>query len=50
MPQLVVESAYEGYKTVKYDKLTALLIEAVKAQQEQIEALKAELVDIKNCR
>jgi len=33
-------SAYEGYITVKYEKLTALLIEAVKAQQQQIDELK----------
>lgn len=43
LPQLVTDSAFKGYKTVKYDKLTALLIEAVKAQQLQIDALRAEL-------
>ena len=41
LPQLVTGSAYEGYITVKYEKLTALLIEAVKAQQQQIDDLKA---------
>lgn len=41
LPQLVTGSAFEGYVTVKYDKLTALLIEAVKAQQKQIDDLKA---------
>jgi hypothetical protein len=40
---LVTGSAYEGYITVKYEKLTALLIEAVKAQQQQIEALRADI-------
>jgi hypothetical protein len=43
LPQLVTPSAFAGYKTVKYDKLTALLLEAVKAQQLQIDALRAEI-------
>ena len=43
LPQLVVPSAFKGFKTVKYDKLTALLLEAVKAQQLQIDALRAEI-------
>jgi hypothetical protein len=43
LPQLVCPSAFDGYKTVKYDKLTALLLEAVKAQQMQIEALTAQV-------
>jgi hypothetical protein len=41
LPQLVTGSAYEGYITVKYEKLTALLIEAVREQQQQIDDLKA---------
>ena len=48
LPQLVVDSGYEGYKTVKYDKLTALLIEAVKNQQAQIDELKQEIKRLKN--
>ena len=43
LPQLVTPSAFAGYKTVKYDKLTALLLEAVKSQQLQIDALRAEI-------
>jgi hypothetical protein len=43
LPQLVTPSAFKGFKTVKYDKLTALLLEAVKAQQLQIDALRAEI-------
>ena len=35
------------YKTVKYDRIVPLLIEAVKEQQEQIEELKRELEEIK---
>ena len=42
-PELVVPSAYEGYKTVKYDKLTALLIEAVKELSAEVKNLKAQL-------
>jgi hypothetical protein len=48
LPQLVVDSGYQGYKTVKYDKLTALLIEAVKNQQGQIDELKQEIKRLKN--
>jgi len=33
----------EGYKTISYDKLTAVLLEAIKAQQNEIEQLKARL-------
>jgi hypothetical protein len=46
LPQLVCPSAFEGYKTVKYEKLTALLLEAVKAQQTQIEALTAQVAKL----
>tara|TARA_Y100000996_G_scaffold407039_1_gene384170 strand:- start:192 stop:1280 length:1089 start_codon:yes stop_codon:yes gene_type:complete len=38
----------EIYKTVDYEKLTVVLIEAVKEQQEQIEELKKEVEEIKN--
>jgi hypothetical protein len=46
LPQLVSESAFKGYKTVKYEKLTALLLEAVKAQQLQIDALTAQIAKL----
>jgi hypothetical protein len=36
----VVETRKDGYKAVKYEKLVALLIEAIKQQQEEIEELK----------
>jgi hypothetical protein len=39
LPELVVDRA-DGYKAVKYDRIIALLIEAVKAQQHQIDELK----------
>jgi hypothetical protein len=45
LPQLVTQSAIEGYKTVKYDKLTALLIEAVKELNAEVKTLKARLGD-----
>jgi hypothetical protein len=35
------------YKTVKYDKLVPLLIESIKAQQEQIDTLKQEIEQLK---
>ena len=40
-PELVITDA-DGYKTVDYPKLTAVLIEAVKAQQFEISGLRAE--------
>jgi hypothetical protein len=46
LPQLVSESAFKGFKTVKYEKLTALLLEAVKAQQLQIDALTAQIAKL----
>ena len=39
LPELVVDRA-DGYKAVKYDRIIALLIEAVKAQQQEIDQLK----------
>lgn len=39
LPELVVNRE-NGYKAVRYDKLVALLIEAIKDQQKQIDSLK----------
>ena len=39
LPELVVDQA-DGYKAVKYDRIIALLIEAIKAQQREIDELK----------
>ena len=36
------------YKTVDYEKLTAVLIESVKEQQKQIEELKSEIQELKD--
>ena len=44
----IVEDRGNGYKAVKYDKLTALLIQAVNEQQEQIDKLTTELNWVKN--
>jgi len=44
----IVEDRGNGYKAVKYDKLTALLIQAVNEQQQQIAELTTELSWIKN--
>ncbi len=46
-PELVVDSAFAGYKTVKYDKLTALLIEAVKELSAKVKTLEAQLGNTK---
>ncbi len=46
-PELVTASAFAGYKTVRYDKLTALLIEAVKELSAKVKTLEAQLGDTK---
>ena len=38
----------ETYKTIKYEKLVALLVEGMKEQQAQIEELKNEIKELKN--
>ena len=38
----VVSTSDDGYKSINYDNLTGLLIEAIKEQQRQIEALQAQ--------
>ena len=44
----IVSTDNKGFKSVKYANLTALLIQAVKEQQEQIEELKQEIDEMKN--
>ena len=44
----IVSTDNKGFKSVKYGNLTALLIQAVKEQQEQIEELKQEIKEIKD--
>ena len=44
LPEVVqTEKNAEGYKSVQYDKIVALLVEAIKDQQKQIDSLKVEL-------
>ena len=47
-PELTTESAIKGYDTVRYDKLTALLVEAVKELTEQNKQMKAEIESLKS--
>ena len=48
VPEIVqTENTTEGYKSVQYDKVVALLVEAVKAQQKQIQQLKREVKKLK---
>jgi hypothetical protein len=46
LPQLITTDS-DGFKAVEYTKLTALLIEGIKAQQQQIDDLKAENTALK---
>lgn len=43
MPELVTESALAGYKTIRYDKVVSVLVEAIKEQQRMIEDLRQEV-------
>ena len=48
LPEVVqTEKTVEGYKSVQYDKVVALLVEAIKEQQKQIENLKIQLNKLK---
>jgi len=46
-PELVVNGA-DGYKSVGYDRLGPILIEAIKEQQVEIDSLKSQITDLKN--
>ena len=43
VPELVALNGIKDYKTINYEKTVALLVEGIKEQQEQIEALKEEI-------
>ena len=45
-PELVVTNPETGLKAVKYGNMVALLVEAVKAQQLQIEALQTQVAEL----
>ena len=42
----LVHTGLSGYKTVQYDRLTAILVEAVKEQQKQINQLDKEVTSL----
>lgn len=49
VPEIVTkENTKDEYRSVKYDKLVALLVEAIKEQQKQIDSLKLEIKKKKN--
>jgi hypothetical protein len=51
LPEVVqTEKNTEGYKSVQYDKVVALLVEAIKEQQGQIEQLKKEVKRLKRTK
>jgi phage-related protein len=46
IPEVIGEN--KDYKTIQYDKLTTVLIGAVKELKEQVETLQQEIKDLKN--
>ena len=44
----VVKTDSDGYKALAYDKIAAVLVEAMKEQQSQIEVLKARIEALEN--
>ena len=43
LPELVTQSAIEGYKTIRYDKVVSVLVNAIKEQQAMIEELRKDV-------
>ena len=48
LPELIIESPEDGLKSVAYSELTAVLINAIKEQQEIIEDLKTRIEQLEN--
>ena len=48
LPELIIESPENGLKSVAYSELTAVLINAIKEQQEIIEDLKTRITKLEN--
>ena len=46
LPELILESPDDGFKSVAYSELTAVLINAIKEQQEIIEDLKTRIIKL----
>tara|TARA_B110000879_G_scaffold15269_1_gene18830 strand:+ start:40 stop:435 length:396 start_codon:yes stop_codon:yes gene_type:complete len=46
LPELILESPDDGFKSVAYSELTAVLINAIKEQQEIIEDLKTRITKL----
>jgi hypothetical protein len=47
IPEVVqTENSTEGFKSVQYDKVVALLVEAIKEQQQQIEQLQQKVKEL----
>jgi hypothetical protein len=49
MPE-IVGAEVEGYRSLDYAKLAPLLVEAIRAQQQEIEELKARLTELASAR
>jgi hypothetical protein len=47
LPELVEQKGPDGYKFVQYPNMVAVLIEAIKEQQQQIDALRQEIAELK---
>ena len=45
LPELVSEDE-NGYKAVAYDKISAVLVEAIKEQQKQIDELQKKIIEL----
>lgn len=51
VPEVVQnENNLEGYKSIQYDKIVALLVEAIKVQQQEIETLKIQVEELKKVK
>ena len=48
LPEVVKPNGVKDYKTVEYDKIVAVLIEAIKEQQQQIDNLQQQIDSLKS--
>jgi len=47
LPEAVILNGVRDYKTIRYSEMIAVLVEAIKEQQEQIEIMKDEIAVLK---